>query len=76
MAQRKTARVEKRCTCCGEDLPRYRTCWGLVWDDQKTGMCKTCLITIRKSIGYYTEDNPAPPLPRKRKRKSKAQGSS
>lgn len=61
-------RQEWTCTNCGEQLPKYRNNWGLIWDNQNTGMCRTCLITIRDNIGYYSESNPKPPLPRKRKK--------
>lgn len=64
-------RQEWHCTCCGERLPKYRNNWGLIWENKVTGMCRTCLIKIRDAIGYYTEDNPKPALPRKRKKKDK-----
>jgi len=75
-SNRRIPRNPKCCTSCGEELPRYRNHWGLVWDDKMTGMCKTCLITIRDSIGYYSETNPKPPLPRKRQGSSRSKSKS
>lgn len=71
-SNRRIPRNPKSCTCCAEPLPRYRNHWGLVWDDNMTGMCKTCLITIRDSVGYYSESNPMPVLPRKRQGSSRS----
>jgi hypothetical protein len=68
-ASSRIPRQDGHCTSCSEVLPKYKNNWGLVWDNGTTGMCKTCLITIRDNIGYYAEGE-KPALPRKRKRKA------
>lgn len=49
-------RKYKCCTGCGEELPRNRPNWGLVWNDKDHGMCKRCLYEIRKAIGVYKKN--------------------
>lgn len=51
--QDKTPRPYKKCTSCGDDLPRNRPQWGLVWGDNISGMCKGCLRTQRLGTDCY-----------------------
>jgi hypothetical protein len=55
------ARREFHCTCCGGELPKKTSEWGLIWDSKKDGFCVKCLNTIRER----TKVKP------RRKRKSK-----
>lgn len=50
--KQRVPRLKHSCTSCGKVLPKSRREWGLVWDNNVTGICEPCLISIRAEIGY------------------------
>ena len=48
--RKKKSRIVRKafhCTGCGAALPEDKSDWGLVWDSQIHGFCRTCLVRIR-----------------------------
>ena len=46
----KMPRLKWHCTICAEPLPYHKKDWALVWDDEITGACVSCVESIRERI--------------------------